>query len=245
VKASGRPRQTRCCVIRSPRPPGHECFRVVVRKKQRHIELAGLQIISAAPAIHHAGLHGLAGLDVGVPRKADDEIPVLRPRCSWCPGGAEPKLIALSAVPPARPPAQCRSAETKAQAAPSPLLRRGACGFLPSPGTIQWPTILAVTWWVGWLCMVDLKHPGPQPERVSDWGLPAGKGEQVVDYPFTRMKEPERRRNEIARWLPNIGSWPRVLERDVREIGAKKGAQARAPRRRSDTAPRTCQLRSM
>ena len=59
-------------MIRSPRSLRHDRFRIVVRKKRRHIELAGLQIISAAPAIHHAGLHGLAGLDVGVPRKADE-----------------------------------------------------------------------------------------------------------------------------------------------------------------------------
>src|SRR5215813_15016980 len=67
----------------------HERFRIVVRKKRRHVELAGLQIISAAPAIHHAGLHGLAGLDVGVPRKADEEIPVLRPN------DAEPAIALL------------------------------------------------------------------------------------------------------------------------------------------------------
>jgi hypothetical protein len=49
---------------------------VVVRKKRRHVELAGLQVISAAPAVHRPGL---VVLDVGVPRKADEEISVLRP----------------------------------------------------------------------------------------------------------------------------------------------------------------------
>jgi hypothetical protein len=33
------------------------------------------RIISAAPVIHHAGLLGLAALDVGLTRKADEEIP--------------------------------------------------------------------------------------------------------------------------------------------------------------------------
>src|SRR5499427_10835572 len=68
----------------------HDRSRIVVRKKRRHVELAGLQIISAAPVIHHAGLHGLAGLDIGVPRKADEEIPVLRPI------DAEPAIVLLS-----------------------------------------------------------------------------------------------------------------------------------------------------
>src|SRR5262249_30421720 len=65
-------------------------LRIVVGKKRRHIELAGLQIISAAPVIHHAGLLGLAALDVGVTRKADEEIPVLRPIDS------EPAIVLLS-----------------------------------------------------------------------------------------------------------------------------------------------------
>src|SRR5215472_18581047 len=52
------PRQTRCCDDQKPRSLRHDRFRTVVRKKWRHIELAGLQIISAAPVIHHAGLHG-------------------------------------------------------------------------------------------------------------------------------------------------------------------------------------------
>jgi hypothetical protein len=43
-------------MIRSPRSQGHDRFRIVVRKKRRHIELAGLQIISAAPAVHRPGL---------------------------------------------------------------------------------------------------------------------------------------------------------------------------------------------
>src|SRR5262249_8171803 len=68
----------------------HDRFRIVVRKKRRHLELAGLQILSAGPAIHHAGLHGLAGLDVGLPRKADEEIAVLRPI------DAEPAIVLLS-----------------------------------------------------------------------------------------------------------------------------------------------------
>src|SRR6516164_11541009 len=76
-------------MIRNPRSLRHDRFRIVVRKKRRHIELAGLQIISAAPAIHHAGLHALAGLDVGVPRKADEEIPALRPI------DAEPAIVLL------------------------------------------------------------------------------------------------------------------------------------------------------
>src|SRR5215467_1009536 len=66
-------------MVRSTRSLRQDRFRIVVRKKRRHIELAGLQIISAAPVIHHAGLHGFAALDVGVPRKADEEIPVLGP----------------------------------------------------------------------------------------------------------------------------------------------------------------------
>src|SRR5215468_9518078 len=77
-------------MIRSLRSLWHERFRIVVRKKRRHIELAGLQIISAAPVIHHAGLHGFTTLDVGVPRKADEEIPVLRPI------NAEPAIVLLS-----------------------------------------------------------------------------------------------------------------------------------------------------
>src|SRR5262249_2494958 len=67
-------------------------LRIVVGKKGRHIELAGRQIISAAPVIHHAGLLGLAALDVGVTRKADEEIPVLRPIDS------EPAIVLLSSL---------------------------------------------------------------------------------------------------------------------------------------------------
>jgi hypothetical protein len=63
--------------------------------------------------------------------------------------------------------------------------------------------------------MVDLKHPGPQPERASDWGLPAGKGEQVVDYPFSRMKEPERRAERYRKVAAEYSELARVLERDM------------------------------
>src|SRR5262249_41547416 len=56
-----------------------ERLRIVVGKKRRHIELAGLQIISAAPVIHHAGLLGLAALDAGLTRQGDEKIAVRRP----------------------------------------------------------------------------------------------------------------------------------------------------------------------
>src|SRR5262249_27243302 len=54
-------------------------LRIVVGKKRRHIELAGLQIISALPVIHHAGLLGLAALDAGLTRQGDKKIAVRRP----------------------------------------------------------------------------------------------------------------------------------------------------------------------
>lgn len=77
-------------MIRTTRSLRQDRFRIAVRKKRRHIELAGLQIISAAPAIYHAGLHGLAAFDVGVPRNADEEIPVLAPI------DTEPAIVFLS-----------------------------------------------------------------------------------------------------------------------------------------------------
>jgi hypothetical protein len=48
-------------------------------KKCRHVELAGLHIISAAPAVQHAGLHGLAALDIGIPRQNNQNKAVRRP----------------------------------------------------------------------------------------------------------------------------------------------------------------------
>src|SRR5262249_49563526 len=70
-----------CCARGSEgsRPRGHDSFRIVIGKNCRRVELAGLQIISAAPAVHHAGLHGLAALDVGIPRQSDQNIAVRRP----------------------------------------------------------------------------------------------------------------------------------------------------------------------
>jgi hypothetical protein len=63
-----------CARVYSEEPGGLEGdrLRIVVGKKRRHNELAGLQIISATPVIHHAGLPRLAALDVGVTRKADE-----------------------------------------------------------------------------------------------------------------------------------------------------------------------------
>jgi hypothetical protein len=47
---------------------GHKGFRIVGGKSRRHVELAGLQVISTAPAAYDAGLHGLSALDVGISR---------------------------------------------------------------------------------------------------------------------------------------------------------------------------------
>src|SRR5258708_12608092 len=65
--------------IRSLSSLGHDSFRIVVGKKCRHVELASLQIISAAPVVHHAGLNGFAALNVGFPPQSDQKIAVRRP----------------------------------------------------------------------------------------------------------------------------------------------------------------------
>src|SRR5262245_38996754 len=57
----------------------HDSFRIVFGKKRGRVELAGLQIISAAPAVQHAGLHGLAAFYVGIPAQSDQNIAVRRP----------------------------------------------------------------------------------------------------------------------------------------------------------------------
>src|ERR1700752_2564225 len=58
---------------------GHDGFRIVSGKKRRHVELAGLQIISPTTAVHDAGLHGLSALDVGISPQRDHKVAVRRP----------------------------------------------------------------------------------------------------------------------------------------------------------------------
>src|SRR5262245_65451564 len=79
-------------MIRSAPSLRQDRFRIVVRIMRRHIELAGLQIISAAPAVHHAGLHGLAALYVGIPRRSDHNIAVRRPI------DAEPTIVLFKSL---------------------------------------------------------------------------------------------------------------------------------------------------
>src|SRR5215467_15261844 len=61
-------------------------------KNCRHVELAGSQIISAAPAVHHAGLHGLAALNVSIPRQSDQNIAARRPI------DAEPTIVLFKSL---------------------------------------------------------------------------------------------------------------------------------------------------
>src|SRR5215470_4634545 len=77
-------------MIRSFAHCGTTAFALSFEKSGGTSNLLGLQIISAAPVIHHAGLLRLAALDVGVTRQADEKIAVLRPIDS------EPAIVLLS-----------------------------------------------------------------------------------------------------------------------------------------------------